>query len=79
MSTPARHMLLAAISQHANYKEKQLVKSGELGACAASPRTSDPLSGFFERNLRSVSRSAMRNRRCFVENVSAAWFVISSS
>ena len=29
-------MLLSAISQHANYKEKQLVKSGELGACAAS-------------------------------------------
>ena len=35
MSTPAKHMLLSAISQHANYKEKQLVKSGELGACAA--------------------------------------------
>ncbi len=36
MSTPAKHMLLSAISQHANYKEKQLVKSGELGACVAS-------------------------------------------
>ncbi len=34
MSTPAMHMLLSAISQHANYKEKQLVKSGELAACA---------------------------------------------
>lgn len=36
MSTPAKHMLLSAISQHALYKEKQLVKSGELGACAVS-------------------------------------------
>ena len=35
MTTPAKQMILAAISQHANYKEKQLVKSGELGACAA--------------------------------------------
>ena len=35
MSTPAKHMLLSAISQHANYKEKQLVRSGELAACAA--------------------------------------------
>lgn len=36
MSTTAKHMLLSAISQHADYKEKQLAKSGELGACAAS-------------------------------------------
>ena len=35
MSTPAKHMLLSAISQHANYKEKQLAASGELAACAA--------------------------------------------
>lgn len=34
MTTPAKHMLLSAISQHANYKEKQLVRSGELAACA---------------------------------------------
>jgi len=36
MTTPAKHMLLTAISERANYKEKQLIKSGELGACAAS-------------------------------------------
>lgn len=35
MTTPAKHMLLSTISQHANYKEKQLVRSGELAACAA--------------------------------------------
>ena len=35
MSTSTKYMLLSAISQHANYKEKQLVKSGELGACSA--------------------------------------------
>ena len=35
MSTTAKHMLLSAISQHGNYQEKQLAKSGELGACAA--------------------------------------------
>ena len=35
MSTTAKNMLLSAISQHGNYKEKQLAKSGELGACAA--------------------------------------------
>ena len=34
MTTPAKHMLLSTISQHANYKEKQLVRSGELAACA---------------------------------------------
>jgi hypothetical protein len=36
MSTTAKHMLLSAISQHGNYQEKQLAKSGEVGACAAS-------------------------------------------
>lgn len=36
MNTPAKHMLLTMISQHANYQEKQLVKSDELGKCAAS-------------------------------------------
>ena len=35
MTTPAKHMLLSAISQHGNYKEKQLAASGELAACAA--------------------------------------------
>jgi len=29
-------MLLSTIAQHANYNEKQLVKSGDLGACTAS-------------------------------------------
>ena len=35
VTTIAKRMLLTAISQHANYSEKQLAKSGELGACAA--------------------------------------------
>ena len=36
MSTIAKRMLITAISQHANnYCEKQMVKSGELAACAS--------------------------------------------
>jgi hypothetical protein len=35
MSTTAEEMLLSAISHHGTYKEKQLARSGDLGACSA--------------------------------------------
>lgn len=35
MSTTAQNLLLAAISHHGSYKEKQLARSGDLRACAA--------------------------------------------
>lgn len=34
MSQAVDHMLLSTLSQHANYAEKQLIKAGDLGACA---------------------------------------------
>lgn len=35
MSNAVDHMLLSALSQHAGYAEKQLIKARDLGACAA--------------------------------------------
>jgi hypothetical protein len=35
MSATAQDMLLSAVSHHGSYKEKQLARSGDLGACSA--------------------------------------------
>ena len=35
MRSPVEQMLFSLLSQQANYAEKQLLKSGELGTCAA--------------------------------------------
>ncbi len=35
MSTTAEEMLLSGVSHHGTYKEKQLARSGALGACSA--------------------------------------------
>ncbi len=36
MTTSAEHMLLGAMAQHANYKERRLIKAGRLGECATT-------------------------------------------